>query len=197
MIAKHKIFLPLLLLSISLAGCKVDSKNPISSPANAQPDAALFGVWRYRAKGELTYVHIGPEFSLSVSDAAAANKRMTIIFVDHKPNGITEEVHVAHASRVGKQRYLNVVQVEEGKPAGFVFVKYTLIDRNTLRFSAINDEALKTAIRAGRIEGTIRGEGPASETAITADSVEIESFLKQEGAKLFAKPVVLKRVQDR
>jgi hypothetical protein len=66
-----------------------------------------------------------------------------------------------------------------------------------LHFSAINNEALKTAIRAGQIKSTIHGEGLASETAITAESVEIESFLKQEGAKLFAKPVVLKRVQDR
>jgi len=198
MIAKHKIFFPLLLLLISLVGCKVDSMNPISSLDDAQPDVALYGVWRYQAKGELTYVHIGPEFSLSISNAAAAaNKRIKIILIDHKPNGITEEAHVAHGSRVGRQRYLNVVQVEEGKPVGFVFVQYTLIDKNTLRFSAINNEALKTAIRAGQIKGTIHGEGLASETAITAESVEIESFLKQEGAKLFAKPVVLKRVQDR
>jgi hypothetical protein len=97
---------------------------------------------------------------------------------------------------VGKHRYLNVVQVDGGKPVGFVFVQYALTDKNTLRFSAINDEALKTAIRAGQIKGTIRGEGLASETAITAESVEIERFLKREGAKLFAKPVVLKRVPE-
>lgn len=187
------------MLLLSLVGCKVDSINPISSVDDAQPDIALYGVWRYRAKGELTYVHIGPEFSLRISDAAApaANGRIQIILIDHKRGGITEEAHVAHASRVGKQRYLNVVQVEGGKPVGFVFVHYTPIDRNTLRFSAMNDEALKSAIKAGRIKGTIRGEGLASETAITAESVEIERFLKQEGAKLFSEPVVLKRVPDR
>ena len=82
MIAKHKIFFPLLLLLISLAGCKVDSMNPISSLDDAQPDVALYGVWRYQAKGELTYVHIGPEFSLSISNAAeAANKRIKIILI--------------------------------------------------------------------------------------------------------------------
>jgi hypothetical protein len=117
MITKRKISFPLLLLLISLAGCKVDSINPISSLDNAQPDVTLYGVWRYQAKGELTYVHIGPEFSLSKSDAAAANKRIKIILIDHKPNGVTEETHVAHGSRVGKQRYLNVVQIEEGTTA--------------------------------------------------------------------------------
>ena len=196
MIARHKISLfPLLLLLMGLVGCKVDSINPISSFDNAQPDVALYGVWRYQTKGELTYVHIGPEFSQSIGDtAAAANKRTRIILVDHKPNGITDEAHVAHGSRVGKQRYLNVVQVEEGKPVGFVFVQYTLIDNNTLRFSTINDEVLKAAISAGRIKGTIRGEGAVSETAITAESGEIEKFLRHDGGKLFAKSVVLRRV---
>jgi hypothetical protein len=110
---------PLLLLLTGLAGCKVDSINPISSPEDAQPDTAIHGVWRYRAKGELTYLHIGPEFSLGKSDtAAAAKKRTRIILIDHKPNGLTVEAYVAHGSRVGKRRYLNVVQVDEGKPAG-------------------------------------------------------------------------------
>jgi hypothetical protein len=199
MIARHKIsFFPLLLLLMGLVGCKVDSINPISSLDSSQPDEALYGVWRYQAKGELTYVHIGPEFSLSIGDsAAAASKRTRIILIDHKPNGITDEAHLAHESRIGKQRYLNVVQVEEGKPVGFVFVQYTLIDHNTLRFSTINDEVLKAAISAGRIKGTIRGEGLASETAITAESGEIENFLGHDGGKLFAKPLVLRRVQDR
>ena len=197
MIARYKVLFPLLLLLIGLAGCKVDSINPISSPDNAQPDGALYGVWRYKAKGELTYVHIGPEFSLAISDtAAAANKRTKIILIDHKPNGITDEAYVAHGSRIGKQRYLNVAQVEDGKPVGFIFVHYTLIDNNSLRFATINEEVLKAAIGAGQIKGTIRGDGLTSETAITAESGEIEEFLKHTGGKLFAKPVVLRRVRD-
>jgi hypothetical protein len=199
MIAGHKVgFFPLLLLLMGLAGCKVDSINPISSLDNAQPDAALYGVWRYKEKDELTYVHIGPEFSLSIDDpAAAANKRTRIILIDHKPNGMTDEAYVAHGSRVGKRRYLNVVQLEDGKPVGFIFVQYTVIDKNTLRFAMINDEVLKAAISAGQIKGTIRGEGLTSETAITAESGEIENFLKRDDGKLFANPVVLKRVKDR
>ena len=197
MITGRRIFFPLLLLLASLAGCKVDSVNPISSLDNAQQDAALYGVWRYRDQDELTYVHIGPDYSLDSGTGAAENKRIKIILIDHSPNGMTEEDHVAHGSRVGKRRYLNVVQVEEDRPVGFVFVQYALLDKNTLRFSLMDDEALKTAIRAGQIKGTIHGEGLASETAITAESDEIENFLKKDGARLFGKPVVLKRVVER
>jgi hypothetical protein len=198
MIAREKLLLPLLLLLAALAGCKVDSINPISSGDSERPNAALYGVWLYKAEGELTYVHIGPEFSLSASGGAeGANKQTRIILIDHKPNGITEEAYVAHVSRIGKQRYLNVAQTDDGKRVGFIFVRYTLLDRDSLRFSMLDVDALKAAIGAGRIKGTTRGEGLSSETAITADSAEIEAFLKEDGGKLFAKPVLLKRVRDR
>jgi hypothetical protein len=199
MIARYQAYcFSMLLLLISVAGCKVDSISPISSLESTQPDVTIYGVWRYKAKGELVYVHIGPEFSLTTSDAAAAtNKRTKIILIDHKPNGITDEAYLAYASRIGKQRYLNVVQVEDGKPAGYIFVQYTLTDNNTLRFSMMNEDVLKAAISSGQIKGTTRGEGLTSETAITAESGEIENYLKRESGKLFTNPVVLRRVQDR
>ncbi len=195
MIARHRFaIVTLLLLLTGLAGCKVDSIHPISTLDGTRPDPALYGVWRYQAKGELTYVHIGPEFSLG---DAATNTRTRIVMVDHKPNGITDEAYVAYSSRIGKRRYLNVVQVEDGKTVGFILVQYALLDDNTVRFSTMNEDALKAAIGAGRIKGTIHGEGLASQTAITAESAEIQNFLRNGGDRLFATPIVLGRVQDR
>ena len=60
-----------------------------------------------------------------------------------------------------------------------------------------NEDVLKAAIRSGRIKGTTRGEGLTSETAIAAESGEIEDYLKRDGGKLFTNPVVLRRVLDR
>ena len=187
---------PLLLLTAVLAGCKVDSVNPISSFESARPDTAIYGVWRYKDKDELSYLHIGPEFSLT--DAASpGNRRTRIVVVDHKRNGLTDEAYVGYTSRAGKQGYLNVVQTEGDKTVGYLFVRYSLLDRNTLRFATMDEDALAAAIRAGRIKGTTRGEGLSSETAITAESAEIERFLAAEGAKLFAAPVVVRRVPPR
>ncbi|MCC7326169.1 MAG: hypothetical protein IT521_05125 [Burkholderiales bacterium] len=185
----------LVLLLAGLAGCKVDSINPISPPEAAHADPALYGLWRYREKDELVYVHIGPEHSLVKS--ADQGRPLRIVIVDHKPGGVTDEAYTAYASRAGKQRYLNIVQAEGNKEVGFLFVRYTLANPNTLRFSMIEDAALQAAIGAGRIAGTVRGEGAASQTTITAASGEIERFLVQEGGKLFGPPLVLKRVPDR
>jgi len=69
--------------------------------------------------------------------------------IDHKPNGLTDEAYVAFTSRVGRQRYLNVVQSEGDKTIGYLFVRYTLVDRNTLRFATISEDALKAAVRTG------------------------------------------------
>jgi hypothetical protein len=186
----------LLLLVMGLTGCKVDSIHPISAIDATHPDPALHGLWRYRAKGDLVYVHIGSEFALNTGEAAEKAARGTrIIVIDHKQNGITDEAYVAYPSRVGKQRYLNVVQVEGNKTVGFIFVQYTLIDTNTLRFSTISDEALKAAIAGGRIKGETRGEGLGSETVITSGSSDIEAFLGRYGEKLFTQPFVLQRVR--
>jgi len=197
MIARHKLpFVAMAFLLLSLAGCKVDSINPISPLESAQPDPTLYGAWRYKAKGELTYVHIGPEFSLATSGAAPApNKRTKIILIDYKPNGITDESYIAYASRIGTHRYLNVAQVEDGKTIGYIFVRYALTDNNTLRFSTIDEDVLKAAISSGQIKGTTRGDGVTSETAITAQSGEIEQYLRRDGAKLFTKSLALTRVQ--
>jgi hypothetical protein len=187
----------LLLLAAGLAGCPVDSVNPISPVETAEADPAIHGVWRYQAKDELTYVHIGPELALrTLSDPAAdKHKRTRIVVIDHKANAMTDEAYIAHGSRVGKQRFLNVVQLDGG-PAGFTFVRYALADRDTLRFSSINQEALKAAISAGLVKGRTRGEGLSARTVITAESAEVADFLRRNGDKLFGAPMTLKRVRN-
>jgi hypothetical protein len=178
-----------LLLAIGLAGCRIDSVNPISPIETAEADPAIHGLWVYQAKDEVAYVHIGPEFALkSVRDPdAEKQKRTRIVVVDHKPNGMTDEAYVAHGSRLGKQRFLNVVQLDGG-PSGFTFVRYALADRDTLRFSPVDPEQLKAAISAGHIKGTTRGQGLSARAVITADSAEIAAFLRRGAAKRLCPP---------
>ena len=186
-----------IVLLVAASGCKVDSVHPISPAETAEADTTLYGVWRYQGKDELAYVHIGPEFAATPASDPAADRhqRTRIVIVDHKPNGMTDEAYVAHGSRVCRQRVLNVVQLDGG-PAGFKFVRYALVDRDTLRVSAISPEALGAAISAGRVKGATRGEGWSATSIITAEPAEIADFLRRHGDKLFGAPMTLRRVRS-
>ncbi len=176
-----------------LAGCKVDAVEPIVATASAQADPALYGVWRFREKDELTYVHIGPASTLG---AAKEGQPMRIVMVDHKPNGMSVEEYLAYGAHVGRARYLSVAQEENGKREGYLFVRYR-VEGDAVRFATVNDKALAQAIRAGRIEGTVRGEGLGAEATITAGSPAIAAFLATSGSALFNAPVMLRRVPAR
>jgi hypothetical protein len=186
--------LSLLALAAALGGCKVDGVNPVVPLASAQADTALYGAWRFREKDELTYVHIGPDFALG---DAKEGQPMRIVIVDHKRNGLTEEDYVAYGARAGRHRFLSVAQEEKGRREGYLYVRYALLDGNAIRFATVNQEALGAAIKAGRIKGTVRGEGLSAETVITADPAETAAFLAAAGDDLFNPPVVLRRVPPR
>ncbi len=176
-----------------LAGCKVDSVEPIVATASAQADPALYGVWRFREKDELTYVHIGPASTLG---AAKDGQPMRIVIVDHKPNGVSVEDYLAYGARVGRDRFLSVAQEQNGKREGYLFVRYR-VEGDVVRFATVDDKALAQAIRAGHVEGTVRGEGLGAEATINAGSPAVAAFLATAGSGLFNAPVVLRRVPPR
>jgi len=173
-----------------LAGCKVDAVEPIVPLASARADPALYGVWRYRERDAVTYVHVGPAFALG---EAKAGEPMRIVIVDHKPSGVTVEDYLAYGSRVGRDRFLSVAQEQDGKREGYLFVRYRVAG-DAVRFASVDGNALAAAIRAGRVEGTVRGEGLAAEATITAGSPAIAAFLATADDALFNKPFVLRRV---
>ena len=188
------VLLCLCLVGAALGGCKVDTVQPVVPLAEARDDAALHGVWRHREKDEVTYVHIG---AAAVIGDVKEGQPLRLVMVDHKPAGVDVEAYVAYGARVGSQRYLSVVQEENGRREGYLIVRYRVVDRNAVRFSTVNAEALGAAIRAGRIQGTVRGEGLSAETTITAEPAAIASFLATAGDGLFNAPVLLRRVAER
>ena len=183
----------LLLVSAALGGCKIDAVEPIVPLASAQADPALYGVWRHREGDETTYVHIGPAIALG---GPKEGQPMRIVIVDHKLTGVTVEDYTVYGARVGRHRYLSVAQEEQGKREGYLFVRYR-VDGGTVRFASVDGKALADAIRAGRIQGTVRGEGLGTDATITADPQAIAAFLAASGDALFNRPVTLRRVAAR
>ncbi|HTR57328.1 MAG TPA: hypothetical protein VMM27_04055 [Casimicrobiaceae bacterium] len=185
----------LAVLIVGIAGC-IESKYPVSPAEGAAPDPALYGLWRSNDKGEVVYVHVGPKFPPGATPGTPA--RTMVIVIDHNMSGISDDAYLGHPSRIGAQRYLNLEQIRDGKPAGFVFVKYALSENNNaLNFWTMSEEAVKRAIGAGQIEGTISGTAPVADLVITSNSDAIEKFLREHGADVFVDRKTLRRVKER
>jgi hypothetical protein len=187
-------------VALALAGgCRLDAVNPITPVEQAQNDEALFGVWRARDGDSVMYVHIGPKtFLAKTGDSGfgrvADAQRIDIAVIEHHPTGFTQDSYVAHVSRVGRQRFLNVEAPPQGSdPGGYYYVHYALTGKNLLRVSLIDSKVLGAMIFSGKIEGVVK-DGALSEATITAGSAEILEFIERNRASLFAKPLLLKRV---
>jgi hypothetical protein len=184
-----------------MGGCGENSVNPITPVELAQNDGALFGVWRATDRQHTMYVHVGPKDTLGKIDDSGVGRvadqhRTQIVIIEHSATGITQESYIAHVSRIGTQRFLNIQVPQKGNdPGGYVFVRYAVTGKNVLRASLINGKALDALIRAGEIKGVVK-DGMLPEALITADSAEIPDFIERNHASLFAKPLVLKRVPE-
>ncbi len=187
----------IVLLAVSIfSGCDLDSLNPITAVETAEHDQALFGVWHYKDDRDEMYIHIGPlgvEHGGSEStygQRSADPHRFKLLMIDHDARGITEETYIAHVSRVGGQRYLNIHRPQKkDKPGGFVFARYALPDKNTLSVSLVDAKALHAAIR----EGKIKGKG-GDDSWITAPSAEVAAFLIRN--EIFSKPQEYRRTGE-
>lgn len=176
-----------LALAALLAACP-ESVNPLSDPARAAPDPALFGVWHGSFDGDEMYLHAGP-----------GERGMTrVVQVEHKKKGAIETAqYAAFPARVGKQGYLTVRRTDdEADFRGYWLFRYELKhDRLTLWMLSL--KAAQEDIRAGKLAGRT-GEGPYGETLITASSEALVQYLAQgEEKRLFDHPLAFQRVTRR
>jgi hypothetical protein len=165
-----------------LAGCP-ESVHPVSDPAAAAHDPALFGVWHGIFDGEPMYLHVGP-----------ADHGMTrAVTVEHKrKNGeIKVEPYTAFPSRLEGLSMLNL-RADDGL-RGYSLLKYE-VGKKELTVWMTSVAVVREDIKAGKLKG-IAEEGQLGETRITASSAELAAWLRAADQKrLFDKPLVFQRV---
>lgn len=176
----------LLGLAPLLAGCP-ESIHPVSDPAEADHDAALFGVWRGTFDGDEVYLHVG-----------AGERGMThAVLVEHKQRGGAPQVerYAAFPTRLGKLRLLNVRRTDEaGAGRDYAIMKYQ-VDGKNLTLWMTSYAVVREDIKAGKLEGKA-GDGPLGETRITASSEELARYFEEGDARrLFDKPLPFRRLR--
>jgi hypothetical protein len=172
----------ILSLLIVLAACEPpESKNPLSDPAAAKPDARLIGLWVSHKNDEDGYLHIVPAKGAAVD---------LVLVVPDKDNGAATLHFTAFPSTIGGKTYLNVRKKTftdkwsdhfEVAPSYF-FVRYSFAKDGALSLAYMDDDVVKKAIAARSLAGEV-----GAAVKITADSAALASFIqKATEPKLFA-----------
>jgi hypothetical protein len=190
--------------SLLVLGCE-DSKNPLSDPQSAKGDGRLAGVWRTRNdSGDVSYYHIGCLGEKLPSGV------MRVVSTTHSADGKLQapDQYLLFPTTLGQESYLNLVaakaeqvkQIEENgwSAAGlgsYLLFKYKF-KGDALLVWAIDNEAKRKAIEAGKIKGTVEQRENDTKALFTDSSENVARFVTQAGDSLFAQEVVrLERVK--
>ena len=186
MIRRLNVYAALALCAL-LCGCLV-SLHPLSSRAEAAPDEQLFGVWYAHDEGEdLTYLHVG-----------RGKKGMTeAMLVEHGGDGTYKiSRYTAFPTRFEGMTLLNVISPEDHKDTkGYDIMRYH-IDGNRLSLALMSEDAVKQAIKDGKLKGKVE-PGTYGDTTITASGKELLAFIKSANeSTLFPKALKFERAPD-
>lgn len=182
-----------LVTSAALAGCLLlsgcpESVQPLSDPAGAAHDPALFGVWHGSFDGDEMYLHAGP-----------GERGMTrAVQIEHKKKGgIDTTQYAAFPTRLGKLGLLNVRRTDDGADfRGYMLFRYEVKGRK-LTLWMLSLKAVREDIKAGKLAGRAEG-GEYGETLITASSEALGKYVQEGDAKrLFDHPLVFRRLAVR
>ena len=174
--------------ALLLAACVPTSENPVLSKTGGS-DPALIGTWRGKMEGgSPVYMHFlktkeGGITALLVTEADKSDDGWAWFEI------VTAEVK--------DTRYISALwHLDDGKPVedrekGYHLMRYEIRPDGTLQMFAVNEEKLTQAVKDGKVEGKIEGEGAATEVRLTASSEKLAKFLKRaKPADLFDKPFV-------
>lgn len=191
-----KFFRPFLaaLAALALAACyPPTTSHPIGMTTGLKPDPVLTGLWKGHPpdpKQAGGYFHFLPQQDGSI----------TVILVEsgEKPDGEWNLITLT-TGKTGANRFINARilssngKPETGAPSGTVPVLYRLDAKDRMTLYLMDETAVKGAITAGKIKGTIE-KGSLGDAVITADPTELDAFMESPQAlALFDKPFFILR----
>jgi hypothetical protein len=178
----------LVLMGLLLAACVPTSENPILSKAGAS-GADLIGSWRGKMQdGAAVHMH----FLKTKAGGITA-----LLVTTEGEKGKDDDGWAAFSivtAKVKGTRYISALWLfDDGKPVegrekGYHLMRYVL-DGERLQLYGVNEDKLIAAVKSGKVEGKIEGEGTAAEVRLTASSHKLARFLRRaDPADLFDKP---------
>ncbi len=180
--------------TLALAACyPATTSHPIGTTMGAKSDLALLGDWKGKDHdGRPSYIHIlaapnGSNFAVLIPSSGHASDIMLVTLT---------------SVRFGGFGYMNAkLAIEAGRPApdqppGTVPVLYRVDPKGTLTLALMDEKAVKDAVTAHRLKGTIE-KGQFGDVTITEDPAALDKFMTSPaGRKLFVEPFFTGRRLD-
>jgi hypothetical protein len=178
---------------LATAAClPVTSKFPIGTTASYKADPLLTGLWKGKSDKSSDWFAFFPQPNGSTKVVMLEPSKL-----GDKGGWIVFDVHTA---ALGSDRYMDASEIEEdGKPPGqkleHMPVLYRFGADGSLALTLMDEDAAKSAIKAGRIAGQV-GPGQFGDVVLTAPPAALDAFLQTSaGHALFDKPpAILERV---
>jgi hypothetical protein len=164
------------------------TSHPVGTTAGLKLDTALTGTWRgVDDDGKPSYFHF-----LAPSDGT-----QSVVIAEAGPKAEDWNYVTLTTAKLGANRFMNArMTIANGKPEGAdapappgtVPVLYRIDAKGVMTLSMMDETAVKAAIRAGKIKGTIE-QGDMGDAVITAEPAALDKFLATPaGLALFVKP---------
>jgi hypothetical protein len=176
---------------LGLAGCPIESNQPLGPADQAKEDAALYGVWYAIENDSPAWFHI-----YRPSDANPGAIEVMIVSQDADGVGDSER-YSGHLSEVGGLRFVNVRGPVAGDaPSGpYYLVNYRFAADGALELRLLREATAEAAIAADRLAGERTADGKPTDH-VTDTPERIRAYIAAtDPSLLFDDPIRLEPVR--
>jgi hypothetical protein len=186
-------FAVLAMATLFVAAClPVTTKNPVGTTVGFKADPALVGLWR--AEPDKSNKDDDKTGFIAFLNAEAEGTMTGLMIAPAKGAGDWGSYRLKPA-RLGANHYLNAWPVmnndraaEPNEAKSDFLLLYRFGKDGRLMLYLLNEDATRTAVKAGKIRGEIE-PGSSGDVHITADPKDLAAFFaSKQGAALFVKP---------
>jgi hypothetical protein len=158
-----------------LTSCVVTSDNPLGSPESAQIDPRLLGDWVAK-NGDIVH--------FSAKDAhwmiAITTPKMPESPESSPANNKKPEPDLFFVTTISDDTYLNMQSASGGSKITYSLYRYTITPDQTLHMWGMSQDEMATAVRAGKLKGTVREQGTTGKPPHT----DVDVYLTDSSANL-------------
>jgi hypothetical protein len=177
----------LVVSGFGLAGCPIESDEPLGPAEQAAEDPAIYGLWFAKENDAPAWFHI-------YRPKGAAPGAVEVTIVSLESDGVGEsERYLGHLTRVGELDFANMRGPLQGDAATgpYYLVNYRLAADGTLELRLLKEATVEAAIAAKTLAGETTADGKPTDH-VTDNADRLRAFVAAtDPALLFEAPIRL------